>query len=195
MSQLPPRPTFDATKNPTYTRGREQRPFGRGPPPPQAPFYAQSRDRAAYRGSSPRHKGPPRGDSYVASDSYGSRGPYPPPPERYEEDRYRNRGMRDWERRDRDYPPYSRGEPRNWRDRDRRWEDDRSRYEYERDRRDRDRSPAREREGTTSWARPRDDERGPGRARARPQTPERTWVPRPSKSPPRRMGESSYHLC
>lgn len=170
MSHLPPRPEFD------YGRPAPKF-YGRATPPPEG--YAQPRERDAYRGSPTRSKYPPRADSYIApGGSYVPRPSYPPPYDRHEDERYRRR---EWERREPDYaPPSYRGEPRDWRDRDRdrRREDERPRG-YDRDRRDR--SPVRER-----WARSREDDRRPARERVRPPSPERTWVPRASKSPPRR---------
>ncbi|KAL7283296.1 hypothetical protein ACG7TL_002725 [Trametes sanguinea] len=116
-------------------------------------------------------------DSYVPGrpppDTYRARPP-PPPADTYvagyydrrDEERYRER---DWERRD-DYRARPRDEWPRDRERDRRWEDD-PRRGYERERRERtpeDRRYARDRP-------PRDIE------------PERKWVPRPSKSPPKRV--------
>ncbi|KAJ3480324.1 hypothetical protein NLI96_g8435 [Meripilus lineatus] len=178
------------------------------PPPSRSP----PRERDVYIASRPRPV-----DSYVA----GSTHPPPPPSrdvyiasgyDRRDDDRYADRYRdRDYDRRDYPPPDYHRYRPRessrerDWardRDRDRererdrdmmdrerhrRWDED-NRRGYDRDRRER--SPFRDRE--RGWSR-RDDDRRPGRDRGRV-SPERTWIPRPSKSPPRLVGESEFPL-
>ncbi|GBE82355.1 hypothetical protein SCP_0407390 [Sparassis crispa] len=194
MSHLPPKPDFDQPPPPRY--------------PPDSRHYARPsrmstpdrtyphRTRDSYVPRSPRSR--PTGDTYIAPrpmDTYrgGSR---PPMVDSYvaaydhrrDDDRYRDvhrdrgpPGHRDW--RERDHPPheykYVRGSSRErgaWNrerehDRWRRWEEP-DRRGYDRQRRERDYSPPR-----------RQDIK---RERVR-DSPERTWISRPSKSPPRRM--------
>ncbi|OBZ75725.1 hypothetical protein A0H81_04437 [Grifola frondosa] len=135
--------------------------------------YVPARPADVYRG--PR---PPR-DIYVA--------PYY---DRREDERYRDvYREREWERRDRahpeDYRHRARDERAEWsREREvRRWEDHPdSRRGYDRDRREH--SPSRNHD----WPRTSEDDRRNGRERVRDNEPERKWISRPSKSPPRRMG-------
>ncbi|KAI0079991.1 hypothetical protein K474DRAFT_1705240 [Panus rudis PR-1116 ss-1] len=155
-----------------YTPGIDRRPPASRelypPPPPPRDFYPPPS---------------PRDVHYV-------RDPYPP---RFrEDDRYHM--DREWDRRGPPPPPDHRRPPReyrneidNWRDRDmdrpRRWPDDRAGYDWSR----RERSPGRDR----VYTRPlREDDRRMARDRA-PPSPERTWLPRASRSP-RRMGDRPF---
>ncbi|OCH95490.1 hypothetical protein OBBRIDRAFT_534398 [Obba rivulosa] len=210
MAHLPPKPDFEVPPPSRYPP--DYRSYARPPPPLSPPPDRVYRERSAYPPRSP-----PRsrvsGDSYVASrpvDTHRSSRPsmdsYVASYDRRDDDRYRDAPYREreppprereWERRERDYaPPEYRHRPRepsrervDWArereaDRLRRWEE----YERHHDRRTherRDYNPPRARDA--DWR--REDDRRYARDRPPPE-PERMWIPRASKSPPRRMGMS-----
>lgn len=212
MSHLPPKPDFDCTQPARFPSDPRQvvRPAPMAHPPERSyrdreraylPPRTPPRERDVYMGSRPRPV-----DSYRAPASHPPpRDVYIPPPyDRRDDDRYRDTHRdRDYDRKDyphtadyHRYRPRESSRERDWardrdrdrdrdtveRERQRRWDED-GRRGYERDRDRRERSPIRER----SWSR-REDDRWVGRPRTRPE-PERTWIPRPSKSPPRQIGK------
>lgn len=221
MSHLPPKPDFDCSPARYPVDSRQVVRSAPMAPPPERTYRERDVYHPVPRSPTPRERDvyiasrPRPGDSYVASGSH------PPPRDVYiapsydrrDDDRYRDSYRdRDYDRRDHPPPPEYRyrgresSRERDWardrdrdrdrerdrerdimmeRDRHRRWEQD-SRRGYDRDRRER--SPNRER----GWSR-REDDRWVGRERTRPE-PERTWVPRPSKSPPRQIGEFDFYM-
>ena len=200
-----PAPTY-ATTSERYPRERRVYPPSRSPPrsraAPPVDTYVPARSVDAYRSTRPP---PPPREAY--SSSYYSR---------RDDDRHRER---EYERRGDDCRLKARDDhPRDRdRDRDRRRDDDtRKGYDGERRVRDtsrdrqwsrqrdeererREREWARQREEDRErqereWARQRDEDRRYGRDRTREVEPERKWVPRMSRSPPRRMGTSTTTL-
>lgn len=183
MSHLPPKPEFGYP--PRYPP--DPRDYARPPAPsayPPTPDRYATRERHAYPPRSPpRTRAAPPMDSYVPGrppvDTYRARPPPPPPMDTYvgafyerrEDDRFRER---DWDRRD-DHRTRPRDEPPRVRERDRRWEEE-PRRSYDKERPERTASKERD------WSRRRDDER------RYEVEPERKWIPRPSKSPPKRVG-------
>lgn len=188
-------------------RDRHVYPSPRSPPRSRAAApvdtYIPARPADHYRSTRPA---PPPIDAY--SSSYYSR---------RDDERHRDR---EYERRVDDFRFKGRGDyvrdKEAARDRERRRDDD-MRKGYDGERRDRDvsrerqwsrqrdedrdrreREWARQRENREreerEWARQRDEDRRYGRDRTREIEPERKWVPRMSRSPPRRMGTSAATL-
>ena len=178
---LPPKPEFPPGRHPPDHRG-----YGR--PPPPADRYRSEREIFPPR-SPPRSRYPI--DSYVAprpSDAYRAQRPstdsYVATYDRRDDDRVRREYWdREREWRERGYPP---AEPRYA---------DAGREDWERARRgdvrERQRMPEPRRSYDKDWERrepsPPRSRRPRPRERSRERS-DRVWVPRKSKSPPRRIG-------
>lgn len=189
MSHLPPKPDFGTPPPGRYPP--DYRHYGRSPAPPPD----RCRERGVYLPRSPPRSRPP-GDSYIAprlADSYissrHSMDSYVASYDRRDDDRYRDvyrESPREREWRERGHPPPDyRHRPREPSRERGRWDRE---GEIERMRRWDDRG---RRDVSLSRRRSREDERRYGRDRVREVEPERKWIPRPSKSPPRRMGMCS----
>ncbi|TBU50645.1 hypothetical protein BD309DRAFT_2868 [Dichomitus squalens] len=217
MSHLPPKPDFNYPARYPAEPRQYPRPPALPPAYPPTPERYGSRDRHVYPPRSPpRSRVPPPLDTYISPRpvvSYRSIRPPPPPSmdaypssyyDRRDESLYRDR---EYERRGEDNRLRTRDDDSRdrERDRDRKWEDE-ARRGYDGERRERDASRerrwarqkeedrerfARRREDKErqerEWARLQDEDRRSGRNRTLEVEPERMWVPRLSRSPPRRM--------